>query len=81
MKQVEEFTYLGSVITSDGKFLQDIEKRRAAATKASGMLRQTMWGRREISLKVKLKAFNAIVLLVVLHGANAWALTKTAKKD
>ena len=36
MKQVEEFTYLGSVKTGDGKFIQDIERMRAEATRASG---------------------------------------------
>ena len=77
MKQVDEFTYLGSVISSDGKFLKDIEKRRAAATRAFGMLRARMWGRREISLKVKMKVFNAIVLPVLMYGATAWALTRT----
>ena len=30
-KQVEEVTYLVSVIISDGKFVQGIERRRAAA--------------------------------------------------
>ena len=39
MKTVEEFTYLGSVMASNGKFTQDIERRRAAATRAFGMLR------------------------------------------
>ena len=77
MKHVDEFTYLGSVISSDGKFMKDIEKRRAAATRAFGMLRPRMWGRTEISLKVKMKVFNAIVLPVLMYGATAWALTRT----
>ena len=80
MKQAEQFTYLGSVITSDGKFIHDIERRRAGATRAFGMLRQRMWGRREISLKVKMKVFNAILMPVLLYGATAWALTKTEEK-
>ena len=45
MKTVEEFTYLGSVIASNGKFTQDIERRRAAATRAFEMLRCWLWGR------------------------------------
>ena len=31
MKQVEEFTYLGSVVASDGRIIQDVERRRAGA--------------------------------------------------
>ena len=68
------------MITRDGKFLLDTEKRRAAASKAFGMLRQRMCGRREFRLKVKLKVFNAIVLPVLLYGATAWALTKTEER-
>ena len=42
MKQVEEFVYLGSVFTSDGKFMQDIERRRAGATRAFGTLKRRL---------------------------------------
>ena len=39
-----------------------------------------MWGRREISLKIKMKVFNAIVIPVLLYGATAWALTRTEER-
>ena len=68
------------MITSDGKFLRVIEKRRAAARKAFGMLRQREWGRKEISLKVKLEIFNAILSPVLLYVATAWVLTKTEER-
>ena len=77
MKAVDEFTYLGSVMASNGKFTQDIERRRAGATRAFGMLGRRLWGRREISVKVKMRIFNAVVLPVLLYGATAWALTRT----
>ena len=77
IRQVGEFTYLGSVIATDGKTINDIEKRRAGARRAFGSLRQRLWRRREISLTVKMKVFNAIVLPVLLYGATAWALTQT----
>ena len=80
MKKVEEFTYLGSVVTSDGKCIQDIERRRAGATRAFGTLRQRLWNRREISRKVKMKVFNAIVIPVLLYGATAWAPTRTEER-
>ena len=80
MEKVEELTYLGSVITGDRKFIRDIERRRAGATRAFGMLRQRMWGRREISLKIKMKVFNTITIPVLLYGATAWALKKTGER-
>ena len=77
IREVGEFTYLGSVVTTDGKSTKDIEKRRAGARRAFGTLRQRLWKRREISLRVKMKIFNAIILPVLLYGATAWALTRT----
>ena len=80
MKQAEEFVYLGSVFTSDGKCIQDIERRRAGATRSFGTLKQRLWGRRDVSRKVKMKIFNAVVLPVLLYGATAWALTRTEER-
>ena len=39
-----------------------------------------MWGRREISLKVEMKVFNAIVIPVLLYDATVWALKKTEER-
>ena len=80
MKQVEEFIYLGSVFASDGRIIQDIERRREGATRSFGTLRRRLWGRREVSLKVKMKVFNATVLPVLLYGATARALTQTEER-
>ena len=77
MKTTEEFTYLRSVLPSNGEFTQDIERRRAAATRAFGMLRRSLWDMREVSFKVKIKIFNVVVLPMLLLGATASALTRT----
>ena len=77
MKQIEEFFYLDSVFTSDGKSIQDKERKRAGAEKAFGILKLRLWGRGDVSLNVKMKKFNVIVLSVLLYGATALALTKT----
>ena len=63
IKQVEEFPYLGSVVTSDGKCMQDNERRRDGADKAFVTLRQRMWGRRKTRLKIKMKVFITITIL------------------
>ena len=44
------------------------------------MLRCRLWGRREVSLKFKMKVFNDVVLPVLLYGATAWALTRTEER-
>ena len=63
------------MITSDGKLMQNIKRRRAGATRAFRMVKRRFWGRREVSLKVKMKIFNAVVLPVPMYGATSWALT------
>ena len=80
VKTVENFAYLGSMLASNGKLTQDIEKRRTTATRAFGMLRRRIWGRKEVRLKVKMKTINAIVLTVLLYGTTAWSLTRTEDK-
>ena len=80
MEQVEEFVYLGSVFTSDGKLTHDVERRWAGATTAFGSLKRRLWGRRDVSLKVKMKIFSAVVLPVLLYGASKWALTHTDER-
>ena len=68
------------MLTNGRKSIQDIEQRRAGAKRAFGTLKRRLWGRRDVSLKVKMKVFNAVVLLVLLYGATAWALTRTEEK-
>ena len=40
--EVEEFTFLGSVVTADGRINKDIERKRAGARRAFGSFRQRL---------------------------------------
>ena len=42
IRKLSEFTYLGSVVTSDGKTREDIEKRRPGARTTFGSLRRDL---------------------------------------
>ena len=42
MKQTEEFVYLGSLFTSNGKFLHDIERNRTGAVRAFRTLKRRL---------------------------------------
>ena len=80
LKQTEEYIYLGSAITSDGRHVRDMERRRALAANAFGKMKQRLWGRREVSQKVKMKVFNAMVLPVLSYAASTWAMTRTEER-
>ena len=55
-------------------------KRLAGTTRAFGKLRPSQWGRKEISLKVKLNILNAVELPVPLYDATPWTPTLTNEK-
>ena len=80
VKQVEQFAYLGGVFTSDGKFTQDVEIRRTGATRAFGTFKRSLWGRRDMSVKVKMKIFTTVALPLLLYGTSTWALTRTEQR-
>jgi hypothetical protein len=80
LKQVDEFVYLGSVFTADGRCTRDVERRKAVAATAYNTLESKIWRRREISRGIKMRIFNAVVLPIMMYGATAWALTRTEEK-
>ena len=70
----QAFTYLGSIITIDGKCDRDIEHRIGKANHSFGRLRSRVWSSHDIRLEAKLALYNAIVLSLLLYGCEAWTL-------
>ena len=70
----QAFTYLGSIITNDGKCDMDIEHRIGKANQSFGRLRCRVWISHEIRLETKLALYNAIVLSLLLYGCEVWTL-------
>ena len=50
------------------------------AVRAFEVLKRNLWSRPEITLKTKIRIFNAVVLPVLTYGATTWALTQTEEK-
>ena len=70
---VDEFLYLGSVISSSGRMRPDVDRRIAQASKAFGALRKPVFNNRDLSLKTKHKVYQACVLSVLLYGSECWS--------
>ncbi len=69
MTAVRSFpTYVGSILSSSGRFEVDVEKRVAQASKAFGALREAVFLDRNLSLATKRVLYNAGVLSVVLSA-------------
>ena len=75
VKQVNKFTYLGSVISSENGAKADIETRLNKARIAFKSLK-IIWRSRKYSLKTKLKVYSSNVKTVLLYGSECWRVIK-----
>ena len=77
--EVEEFTYLGSLVTTNGSSDSEVKSRLAKARHAFRLLRN-FWKNGNISTKTKLRIFKTNVLTTLLYGAESWKITITVLK-
>ena len=62
LNHVKEFTYLGSVIASDGHIEAELKKRMSKASMSFGPLRERLWNNHNVSIRVKGNIYRAIIL-------------------
>ena len=74
---VRDFAYLGSILTEDGSLDPEVDSRLTKASKAFEGLRRTVWRRKELSTKTKVRIYQASVLSTLMYGSETWAPTKT----
>ena len=76
IEDIEDFTYLGSKMTTSGDTEKEIRTRISKASQAFATLRSP-WRSRNISTKPKIRLFKSNVLSTLLYGAESWKMTKT----
>ena len=69
------FTYLGSIVTSDGGADKDI-KARLSKAKGAYISLKNIWKTDDISRRTKIRIYNSCVLSVLLYGAEYWKMTE-----
>jgi len=71
---VDQFSYIGPVIADEGSIDADVDKRRASTSKAFGVLRQSVFSDRHLSVISKCHVYQACVLptLLHVHGSECW---------
>jgi len=79
LEQVNEFVYLGGLVTEDGQAAKNIKRRIGLASAAFGKL-DKMWRTSNISSKTKIKLYETLIILVLLYGPECWCLRKTDEK-
>jgi len=76
IEKVDDFCYLGSFISSNGSCEKDVKVRIGTAAAVCGKMKK-IWRNNNISLKVKTRLYEAIILSTLLYGADVWLLTAT----
>jgi len=78
VEQVEQFKYLGSVITEDGRCSKEIKCRIAIAKQAFTKNKKILCSNMCMSLRVRL--VKTLVWSVLLYGSETWTMRKEERK-
>lgn len=68
----DQFTYLGSTITSNLSLDREIDKRIAKNAGVLAKLSKRVWDNNQLTLNTKLKVYRACVLSIQLYGSESW---------
>ena len=71
---VSHFTYLGANISRDGEVTREIDCRVAKAARAFDCMRRPIFQDRNLSVATKRQVYRAVVVSVLLYGAETWTL-------
>ena len=73
---VDEFCYLGSIITRDCSDDRDVLERIKKASNAFGALRKIIFANRNVAISTKKYVYESLILPILLYGTEAWSLTE-----
>lgn len=75
LEYVEEYVYLGQIISPNDQMSKEIDKRIANGWKKYWALKEIMKSK-ELGIKIKKKTFDTCILPCITYGCETWALTK-----
>ena len=73
---VDEFMYLGSMVTRDCSDEADVNRRIQKAGNAFGSLRKCLFSSTQVTHKMKGIVYHTFILPILLYGAECWSLTE-----
>ena len=79
IENVENFKYLGAMLTNSGNSKIEIHIRLAAAVSALLKL-ENIWRSGEIEFKLKFRLYNSLVLSTLFYGRETCTLLEESKK-
>ena len=78
LETVDQFKYLGTIFSRNGKIGQEIKNRIAQTTRTFNQINQTIINKREIQQKTKMQIYKTIYLPTLMYGCETWPRTKKA---
>ena len=75
---MNNFVFLGSVVPGTSG---DVKRRVTLASSAFGRLRKSLWSRREVSLKLKVRIFECLIKPTAIYASESWALRAEDKRE
>ena len=75
LEQVNEYVYLGSLFSREGKCDLEIERRKMAGNRMNGVLRP-ITSSQNVSMKAKTLLHKAILLPTIMYGSETWTWSK-----
>jgi len=79
LELVSDICYLGSCISFNGSCEKDVKVRIGKAATVFGKMKK-IWRNNKISLEVKMRLYESIILSTLLYSAEFWPLTATLSK-
>jgi len=76
---VDEFCYLGSLLTNTSSCDKEIRTRTGKANSAFKRL-DCIWRQKTLGLPIKIRLYESIVLAILLYCAKTWAITEANRK-
>lgn len=74
LEVVEDFTYLGSTISSNLSLDAELDKRIGKAASAMARLTKRVWTNKSLTTNTKMRVYQACVLSTLLYGSESWTL-------
>ena len=73
---VDQFCYLGTLLSRNCSDEADVNNRIRKASNAFGALRKSILSNSHISLSVKSSVYEGLILPILLYGSESWCLTE-----
>jgi hypothetical protein len=72
LEEVEQYEYLGVVISNDGRLDGEILNRVKKAMQVYFQLNGTVVGKRELSMETKKRIYNCVFAQTLIYGSESW---------